>query len=119
MSDIPIRFTPIYPATSKAELHAHIIRILAPGSAVRLADLYLPVYLRDFYLNCNPLVQCFLYDRAASPEEFFTNVLQEEARINQLYRSKTWGTEFGIKIIEETIPSIGMTEAGGLTRPEA
>lgn len=96
-----------------------VVKILSPGSASKLADLYLPVYLRDFYLNCNPLVQCFLYEMAASPEEFFTNVLQEEARISQIFRSKTWGTKFGIKIIEETIPSIGMTEAGGLTRPAA
>jgi hypothetical protein len=101
------------------KMNTHIIRILSPGSAAKLADLYLPVYLRDFYLNCNPLVQCFLYERAASPEEFFTNVLQEEARITKLYRSKSWGTNFGIKIIEETIPSIGMTEAPRLTGPAA
>ena len=55
-------------------------RIISRPSAEKLAQLYLPVRLRDFYLGLHPIMQCYLYDISTTPEEFFTIVMMEDVR---------------------------------------
>lgn len=67
------------------------VPILTPEQAQKLADLYLPVRLRNFYVCAHPLIQSYLYDSASCPEEFFVLVDQEFARFerqNQQYNRR-------------------------------
>lgn len=61
-------------------MDSELVRILSKENAAKLADLYLPVHLRDWYLSLHPLIQCNLYDISSSAEDFFTCVCMEHAR---------------------------------------
>jgi len=69
-------------------IHTNETLVFRPGIAENLADLYLPVHLRDFYLQSHPLVQVSLYRLSSSPEEFFTLVQQEQSRRQHLNSTK-------------------------------
>lgn len=60
------------------------VRSLPPNGAQKLADLFLPVRLRDFYVKAHPLIQCYLYDQSTSPEEFFILVDMEYQRFSKM-----------------------------------
>ena len=60
------------------------IPILRAEQSAKLADMYLPVRLRNFYLSLHPLIQTYLYQSAGCPEEFFILVDQEEARFTKM-----------------------------------
>lgn len=70
----------------------NLVRILTSEQANTLADLYLPVHLRDWYISMHPLIQCNLYDTSSSGEEFFTLVCMEHARhMNKIkYKMTGW-----------------------------
>lgn len=80
------------------------IKTIRGIDAEKLADLYLPVRLRDFYLGSHPLIQCHLYEKASSPEEFFVLVDMEFARHETIrrkgYRPQEWKI---VPIIEEEL----------------
>jgi hypothetical protein len=61
-------------------------RSLTEAGAKKLADLYLPVHLRDFFLHMHGIAQYELYAISSCPEEFFTLIQQEQARIQKLYQ---------------------------------
>lgn len=71
--------------------------VFKEGDAQKLADLYLPVRLRDFYVNLHPIVQCYLYERASVPEEFFVLVDQEYARFGHYHRVRKDDREWHFK----------------------
>ena len=60
------------------------IKVLSASDAQKLADLYLPVRLRDFWLSLHPLIQAYLFDSANCGEEFFILVDMEYARFQKL-----------------------------------
>lgn len=96
------------------------VQRISQDAAKGLADLYLPVYLRDFYLNLHELVQTFLYRQSTSPEEFFTLVLQEQVRHNNnRYYSRSGAWAKGVVIFDELIEvnDIKLLEAPTPTPP--
>ena len=86
------------------------IKKFANGDAQKLADLYLPVHLRDFYLTCHPLLQVWMYETSGSPEEFFSNVMMEWARFEQNRRGG-WmpNGQWKPNIITEQLPILSNT----------
>lgn len=69
-----------------------IVRVLTKDAAQALADRYLPVRLRDFFLGMDPLVQTHFFTRCISPEEFFILIDMEESARN-IYK-KWWVTDW-------------------------
>lgn len=66
------------------------IKLLPVNGAQKLADMYLPVRLRDFYLTVHPVVQAYLYSTASCGEEFFALVDMEYARFNNKVPVSNW-----------------------------
>lgn len=90
-----------------------LVRILSVENAAKLADLYLPVHLRDWYLALHPLIQCNLYDISSSGEDFFTNVCMEHARHMNKVRYKVM--DWKRKIVPEEI-ELNMIENNPILR---
>lgn len=98
-----------------------VMKVFPESAAKKLADLYLPVHLRDFFLGMAPIIQFHLYNTAGSPEEFFSLILMEHARFhNDTMNSgrKTWSSDprvrqfydFDIQATEVEIKQITSTK---------
>jgi len=63
----------------------YIVNILTADQAKKLADLYLPTHLRDFFLGMDPVLQCHFYTMSKEPTHFFTLILTEWSRYDNEY----------------------------------
>lgn len=68
--------------TSPTHETNHIIRVLSPDQAKILADRYLPVHLRDFFLGMDSVLQCHFYDLSINGHHFFSLILTEWSRFD-------------------------------------
>lgn len=90
------------------QVNTNLVNILTPNQAEKLADLYLPTHLRDFFLGMSPVLQCHFYILAQDETHFFTLILTEWSRFDnefarQKAKKKQQGFDYTIVPIQQAI----------------